>query len=179
MSHCSLGADITLQWLIQHSKSRRSWKWSLPSRSSGLSPLMVMGPWQPSLPLPLWSNPALSAHYCLHLHHPVHYHICVAPVQHYRHPNYLESWKSCFSTVLEGGLSIPIMPYCPSLQTCFVSVYIMDFFFKMASVCFEASNEVVVYCSPATLRWSSSNPTLKHPFCCLSTCNVYVTRSWL
>lgn len=79
----SLCADITLQWLIQHSKSRRSWKWRLPRCSCGLSP-------------PKWSRVpdshpstasvmyALSAHYRHLLYHPLHYHRNVAPVQHYR-----------------------------------------------------------------------------------------------
>lgn len=147
ISHCSGSSSIQSRGEAENETQSQLWP----------QPLMVMGPWQSSLPLPLWSNPALSAHYRHHLHHPVHYHRCVAlpspPVQHYRHPNYLESWKVVSVTALEGGLSIPIMPYRPSLWTCSVSVHIVEFFFfffmGFISLSTQEFNDVAVHCSPA------------------------------
>lgn len=143
---------------------------------------MVMGPWQPSLPLPLWSNPALSAHY---RHHPVHYHRCVAPVQHYRQPNYcIWSLKKivsvlclkvdcryplCLITIITDMLCVRT-----SWRFFFFNIYIWPLFPST-----HKSNDVAVYYYLTTLGWSPSNPTFKHPFCCLSTFGVYVTEMWL
>lgn len=97
ISHCS-GSSSTQSHGEAEGEARPSAP--TPGRSSGLSPITVMGPRQSSLPLPLWSNPALSAHYCHHLHRPVHYHRCVAPVQHYRYPKSSGVLKSRLATVL-------------------------------------------------------------------------------
>lgn len=99
--------------------------------------------------------------------------------------------QNCVSTVLEGGLSVPVMPHhyhfghalclCTSWRIFFIYVYVYMHIYIYIWPLFPSahkSNDVAACYYLTTLGWSPSNPSLKHPFCCLATFGVYVTELW-
>lgn len=77
ISHCSGSSSTQSQDEAEGEASPAAAVASAPH-----PPPMVTGPWQPSFHCLCVLT--LSAHYRHNLHHPLHYHSYVAPVQHYR-----------------------------------------------------------------------------------------------
>lgn len=106
-------ADITLQWLIQHSKSRRSWKRNL---LVARGPRTLLNHPQSSLQLPLWSTSAPFRLLPPHATRPRHRSLLpqLCRLLYSTVPATLLWCLETFSA-REGGLFMPITPHCPSL----------------------------------------------------------------